>query len=404
VIPRAVFVLVAVVGAAVTIVAAGLLRMSAKEAVTLTAISVAGSFVAGVISMIVLGRVKAKSLTVQMAILSLTCIGAVAAAAILMAWAMFISRHDLAVLIVVLSAAATVDVLIALLVADRLGRAGRELLAAVRRVGRTTRVDPKLDGPRELVELAQELEATSARLEAATNRERALETARRDLVAWVSHDLRTPLAGIRAMTEALEDGIVDDPETVARYHQSLMQETDRLAGMVDDLFELSRIHAGSLNLNIERVSLADLISDSLSAADAVARAKGVNLEGKLASAPPHLDLSVAEMSRVLRNLLENAIRHTPSDGTVWVEMGVADDRAVVSISDECGGIPEVEMARVFDMGYRGEPARTPNEGPRAGLGLAIARGIVEAHRGEVSVENAGAGCRFILHLPIPGAA
>jgi signal transduction histidine kinase len=266
-------------------------------------------------------------------------------------------------------------------------------------VDRPGQVDPRLEGPRELLELAEELQAAAGRLDEAKTKERALEAARRELVAWVSHDLRTPLAGIRAMTEALEDGIVDDPDTVARYHRSLRRETDRLAEMVDDLFELSRIHAGALTLKMEQVSLADLISDSVSAADPIARAKGVTLEGRVASAPP-LDLSVPEMSRALRNLLENAIRHTPADGTVSVEMGVSNGRAVVSISDQCGGIPEEQIVRVFDTGFRGEAARSPGDEPRAGLGLAIARGIVEAHRGEVSVENAGAGCRFTLRLPI----
>ena len=152
-------------------------------------------------------------------------------------------------------------------------------------------------------------------------REQALEGSRRELVAWVSHDLRTPLSAIRALVEALEDGIVDDRPTVARYHTMLRIEAERLSGLVDDLFELSRTQAGVLRLEFESVSLADLVSDALAGASAVAATKGVHLEGHVAGVAPELHASAPEVLRALRNMLENAIRHTPSDGTVVVEAG-----------------------------------------------------------------------------------
>src|SRR5262249_50876494 len=154
-------------------------------------------------------------------------------------------------------------------------------------------------------------------------------------------------------------GVVDGPETVARYHRTIRREADRLAELVDDLFELSRIHAGALRLQMERASLVDIVSDALPAAGPAASAKGVRLRGRLNEAPPELLLSTPEFARVLRNLLENAIRHTPSDGTVFVEAGVEDERAYVSVADGCGGIRPDHLDRVFDVAFRGEAARTP---------------------------------------------
>jgi len=273
------------------------------------------------------------------------------------------------------------------------GRAGGTRAASVRR-----------DGPSELVGLAGELDAALDRLAETRELAAAAEDSRRQLVAWVSHDLRTPLSGIRAMVEALEDGVVDDPETVARYYRTMGRETDRLAGLVDDLFELSRIQAGALNLDLEQIALDELISDAVAGVSLAASSKGVDLRGDVSSPTPVVELSIPEMARVVRNLLDNAIRHTPSGGTVWVEAALDDDRqaALVSVRDSCGGIPAPDLSRVFELAYRGDAARTPGDGG-AGLGLAVARGLVEAHNGEISVRNEGQGCRFTIRLPLPAA-
>ena len=153
-------------------------------------------------------------------------------------------------------------------------------------------------------------------LEEARARERALDASRRELIAWVSHDLRTPLAGMRAIAEALEDGVVEDPDTAARYYRTLRIETERLAHLVDELFELSVIHAGALRLHMERASLSDLVSDAISASSASAGARRVRVQGRVEGRAPELLLAPSEVARVLRNLLDNAIRHTPSDGSV----------------------------------------------------------------------------------------
>jgi signal transduction histidine kinase len=253
----------------------------------------------------------------------------------------------------------------------------------------------------ELAALGRDLDASHQRLVDSRDRERALEASRRELIAWVSHDLRTPLAGIRAMTEALEDGIVADPPTVTRYYGQIRREADRLAGMVDDLFELSKVQAGALHLSMSRVTLADLVSDTLATATPIARAKGIRLQGR-AEAPLPLRVDVGEVSRALCNLVVNAIRHTPSDGTIEVVAGGDRGRAYVAVRDACGGIPAADLDRLFDVGFRGTTARTPGPDGGAGLGLAIARGIVEAHRGAISVANEPerGGCRFTVMLPV----
>jgi signal transduction histidine kinase len=247
----------------------------------------------------------------------------------------------------------------------------------------------------ELAGLSDELIRTSERLAESRARERRLETSRRELVSWVSHDLRTPLAGLRAMTEALEDGLAEDPR---RYHAQMRAEVDRMVRMVDDLFELSRIHAGVLPAGRQTVDLGDLVSETIATADPVARAKRVRLggtveEGALVQADP------AGLSRVVANLVMNAIRHTPADGTVEISGRAVADGVELAISDGCGGIPHEDLARVFDVAWRGTQARTHNETSGAGLGLAIVKGLVEAHHGQVEVRNVGPGCRFLVRLP-----
>jgi signal transduction histidine kinase len=237
----------------------------------------------------------------------------------------------------------------------------------------------------------------------ARERERAAEASRRELVAWISHDLRTPLAGIQAMAEALADGVVSQPREVAGYANRIGGETRRLAGMVDDLFELSRITAGALQLTLSEVPLQDVVSDALAGQTPVADRKKVHLIANAQAWPVVLG-SDPELARVVRNLVSNAIRHTPPDGTVAVQLGVDGGNAVLSVDDGCGGIPEQEISRVFEVAFRGSSARTPaprgDEPVGAGLGLAIAKGLVEAHRGRITAHNHGPGCRFEVRLPL----
>ena len=294
---------------------------------------------------------------------------------------------------------------VALFVGRRLTRASRALASAVQGVGESgVYVAPQATLPTELAELSKELTLTHERLAQARSRERALEASRRELVAWVSHDLRTPLAGLRAMAEALEDQVVVDPREVSQYHSQIRREVDRLTVMIDDLFELSRIHAGALRLSKRMVGLEDLVAEVVASAEPVARHKGVRLTGAAVRGMP-VFVDSAEMGRALRNLVTNAIRHTPADGGVDVLAEVQGGLACVTVSDACGGIPPDDLPRVFDVAFRGESARTPGPQSGGGLGLSIARGIVEAHSGQIAVRNAGPGCQFLIRMPLarPGA-
>jgi signal transduction histidine kinase len=312
---------------------------------------------------------------------------------------MFLMQHDLGVLWVVLVSAGTVGVVAALLLGRRVADASRSMGDLARRLGDGAGEAPKA-APGELGSLAAQLAATSARLAEARAEAEATEQSRRDLVAWVSHDLRTPLAGLRAMVEALEDGIVDDEATVARYYATMRQEVDRLAGLVDDLFELSRIHSGSLRLELEPVPLDELIGHALAGATVTAAAKQVELLNCSRDQSAVVELAAPEIVRVICNLLDNAIRHTPAGGSVSLDTAwdETSGRVWISVRDGCGGIPDAKLAHVFDMGYQGNPARTPGE-HRGGLGLAVARGLVEAHHGNITVRNVGAGCEFTVLLP-----
>ncbi len=392
-------VIVAGVGLAAVAVVAVILNMPLEDALLLAAYSFGAAAVVGVAGTRLLHRSNRRSIGTQVTITALTSVSAVAAGAMLAANRMYLSSHDLRALGVVLTASSAVAVLVALMLGQRVAAGSRRLQDVAQRIGRG---EPKSEdgGPLagELTTVAVELEGMSRRLDESRSRERALDASRRELVAWVSHDLRTPLAGILAMAEALQDGVVSDEATTARYHRAIVGEAERLSGLVEDLFELSRINSGTLRLQLEQVSLGDLVSDALSASAGVARANGVKLEGKLAGDAPHLELSASEIGRVVRNLLDNAIRHTPSDGVVTVEAGADDDHAWVLVADSCGGIPGHDIDRVFEMAFRGTASRSPHDGG-AGLGLAIARGIVEAHEGEIDVRNEGRGCVFTVRLP-----
>lgn len=248
--------------------------------------------------------------------------------------------------------------------------------------------------------MARDLERARAAAAAADERERAVERSRQKLVAWVSHDLRTPLAGIRAMVEALDDGVVDDAPTINRYHDLLLQETDRLADLVDDLFELSRIQSDSLRLVLEDVCLGEIVGRALDGTEAMARTRDITVTASLGAPAISVVASAQEVGRIVRNLLDNAVRHTPPGGTVVVAITSDADHAAVTVTDQCGGIATDDLDHVFDVAYRGDDARSPAPDQGGGLGLAIARGLTEAHHGEISVRNHGDGCCFTVRLPI----
>ena len=360
-------------------------------------IAVGCSGAVGLLGVVALRSSRRRSLRVSLVLLSVTTTLAVVAAVVGTAQAMLLSSHDFRVVLVATAVAGSVALAVSLLLGREIVRGSRALRQATRSLGDDGGFVSPVDPPTsELAALSAELEATSARLAESRRREQALDRSRRELVSWVSHDLRTPLAGLRAMAEALEDGVAEDP---ARYHHQILVEVDRLAALVDDLFELSRLQAGATRLTLDRVSLGEVVTEALAAVEPLAHERGVRLT---AQASPDLEVraSSPELSRVVSNLVVNAIRHTSSDGTVLVSASRDGDAAVLEVGDQCGGIPEADLERVFQVAWRGTPARTPGPHSGAGLGLAIVQGIVEAHSGSVGVVNIPGGCRFRVRLPL----
>jgi len=388
---------VAVLGAVAVVVLNGRAGMGAPPALELTAWAGGMALLTGLLAYVGLRRLDERSLAVQVVLVAVLPTAGGLVGVWLGARAMFFSDHDLTALVVLLVTAATVGTVAALLLGARVARAGDELVDATRRLATGEQVRSRgASGPGELTRLAHELELTSAALDEARRRERALESSRRELIAWVSHDLRTPLAGIRAISEALEDGIAEDPVTFTRYLHTLRDQADELATLVDDLFELSRVQVGQLLQPFELVSVHDLVSDVLAGIAPVADAKGVRVEGRVEGPPLEVEGSHLALLRALRNIVENAVRHTPSGGKVVVEARPDGEHAVVTILDGGGGIPTEDLTRIFDTGFRGDPARTPGGG--AGLGLAIALEVVKAHQGEISVRNQDGGAEFVIRV------
>ncbi|MFC4104935.1 sensor histidine kinase [Micromonospora zhanjiangensis] len=329
--------------------------------------ALAAAVVVGLLGALTLRLMPGRSITTHICVLLTMTVTAVVAGVVVIAEAMFLSPHDEKVVLITVTAAAVVSLAVGWLFGRRLATAA--------------------------------VWADQAR-----DRERRIEKGRRDLVAWVSHDLRTPLAGMRAMAEALEDGVVRDPATVREYHRRIRVETDRMSQLVDDLFELSRINAGALRLSLTAVPLGDLVSDALASTAPMAAARRIRLVAA-ESGWPVVTASPPELARVVANLLVNAVRYTPEDGTVMVSAGRDAGSAWLSVADTCGGIPEPDLPRLFDVAFRSERARTPHQpgggtaGGAGGLGLAIVRGLVEAHGGRVDVHNIRDGCRFVVRLP-----
>jgi signal transduction histidine kinase len=227
---------------------------------------------------------------------------------------------------------------------------------------------------------------------------RQVEEARRGLVAAASHDLRTPLASLRLLVEAIDDGVAGEDRD--RYLAEIRTHVAVLSDLIDDLFELSRIEAGDVAWTMRRVELGDLIGDTVAAFRTAAEEHGVHLAAELPEGKVVAEADAEKVQRVLFNLIQNAIRHTPADGSVTVRAKGGSGGVEVEVADSGEGIPTDEGERVFEAFYRGERSRGEDG---AGLGLAISRAIVEAHGGRIWLEDAEPGTRVRFTLPADAA-
>ncbi len=315
--------------------------------------------------------------------------------------AMFLSGHDLSLLLTMLVFAAVLSVGFNLLCARPLAdRIGRVRAGTARVAAGDLESEVPVEGHDEVAGLAEDFNRMARALAAAAGREREMEKARRDLIAAVSHDLRTPLASTRALIEAVADGVAEDTEAEARYLSSAKRELAHLSRLVDDLFELARIDAGVLQLTMEAASLHDLISDTISSFKPQADNRGIRLVGEVSGDVDPVLANPPRLQRVLHNLVSNALRHTPPDGTVALRAAPQGGEVRVEVSDTGEGIAPEDLPRVFERSFRAEGSRSRGtDDPGAGLGLAIARGLVEAHGGTIDVESEpdrGSRFRFTL--------
>jgi signal transduction histidine kinase len=391
---------VALAGAAGTLVVGRLAGMSIGEVAHLGLLllpAVAATAVATVAARRLLARASIRARLVAVAaiaaVLSLANLG-------VLAWLMFVSAHD----------ALLVGALVVYSVGAGVGAAfvlSRGTAAAVERVGRAAgelsegnldaRVGPLEAGP-EIEALARAVDAMAERVQSALAAERQADARRRDLITAVSHDLRTPLAGLRAMVEAIEDGVVDDPPTLRRYATEMGRQVETVTGLVDDLFELAALDIGAIEAETERARLEEVVHSAIAACEPQAAAKGLVVERRLDGADGVW--CSPRLVRVLQNLLQNAIRHTPADGSVRIEARRGSRQLEVSVEDTGQGIPPEAASRVFEPFWRGDAARSS---PGSGLGLALAKRIVEALGGNIQMESSPArGSRFAILLPYAG--
>ena len=313
---------------------------------------------------------------------------------------MFLSAHDFSLLTLLLIFSGSISIFFAYYISTQLTRQVQQLVRGANQLA-SGKLDTRVKGGgnRELVELSQAFNQMAINLQTSFEKQRQAEQSRKELIAAIGHDLRTPLSSLRLMTEAIQDGVTDEQQTKL-FMGRISGEVAYMSGLIEDLFELSQLDAGALKLRCEPGNLSDLISDTLESMRAQAEVKHQNLCGEIAGHIPQLSFDTRKIQRVLNNLVGNAIRYTPEGGKITLKAWVEAGKVLVSVIDNGEGIKPDDFDRIFEPFYRGERSRGREHGG-AGLGLAISKGLIEAHQGTISVESSeGKGSKFTFQLPL----
>lgn len=345
------------------------------------------------------------AISVQQRSLLVAVIGPAVALAnvLIIAQLMFVSTgHDLRLLIAVIAFSGLLAAVVASWSArittrrvDRVHAALRQLERGEPQSSESRKLPDEIDG------LAARVSTLAAKLEAADRAREEMDRERRDLTAAISHDLRTPLASVRAMIEALCDDVMPRGD-VRRYHEAIGRDVERLSGMVDDLLELAQIDAGAMALSRQPLALDRVAADVVAAMQIQADIAGVSLTIRTAGTIPPAPVDGARIERALGNLIRNALDHTPAGGSVTVVVEGSPGSVAVQVIDTGPGIDAADQAHIWDRFYRGDPSRSRVAGSLGGtgMGLAIVRGFVEAHGGTVGVSSSrGSGSVFTMRLP-----
>ncbi|GAA5146291.1 HAMP domain-containing sensor histidine kinase [Microbacterium pseudoresistens] len=351
------------------------------------------------IAVLLLRRMRGSGLMARFVVVGAASVLAMASSVVAIALEMYISPHDLTVLVWIAATGFLCAVITAVLTARAARSSLSGIAAAVRRVGEGDVVDVEQSGWREFDDLSIRLAETSQKLSEAHAEVERLDSDRRRFLAWISHDLRTPLTAIRALAESMEEGVMDD---VAAFPRRVRVQVEAMGRMVDDLFELSRITSGAIRLRTEQVELLDVVSDAVADLRSSSAQRDVQIvqrdvAGHVVWADPH------QLARVVTNLLTNAVRHAPRGSEVVVSAEALDEgRLVLAVLDHGGGVAVEDLDRMFEVGWRADAARSTDAdgiASGAGLGLAIARGLVRAHGGDVYAERTGDGFCMKVLLP-----
>ena len=368
------------------------LRDKPLETIVTTLLLIAAAVTGGVLLRPVTRRTRSLHHLVLAITIASLAIGAIAA--LLLARLMVLDAAEARVVISVLGITAIFASILAIVAATPLGNDAARLAAAVRRLedgDRSARTG--VQRADELGRVARALDTLTEQLDRLERERTKMEAERYAMLTSISHDLRTPLAALQAAIEALVDGVAPDPP---RYLRSMQHDVAALSALVDDLFLLTRLESGQMELRTDHVDLSELVEEAVEALQPAAAARSLEVRMDSSGAVP-VDGNASAIGRVIRNLLDNAIRHAPEGSVVAVSV---DGRGVptVRVVDEGDGFSPAFADQAFNQFSRADPSRTRVNGGGAGLGLAIARRLVEAHGGRIYIDPPPGG-RVTFQIP-----